>query len=69
MAEEADEKDETSGKKLDSVNATKGYEIPGPAKNFIAGGFGGMCLVAAGHPFDTIKVPYKHILYTIYYFS
>lgn len=27
-----------------------------PAKNFLAGGFGGMCLVVAGHPFDTIKV-------------
>lgn len=27
-----------------------------PVKDFIAGGFGGMCLVIAGHPFDTIKV-------------
>jgi len=27
-----------------------------PAKDFIAGGFGGMGLVIAGHPFDTIKV-------------
>ncbi|XP_071784074.1 mitochondrial carnitine/acylcarnitine carrier protein-like isoform X1 [Asterias amurensis] len=27
-----------------------------PAKNFIAGGFGGVCLVVAGHPLDTIKV-------------
>ena len=27
-----------------------------PAKDFLAGGFGGMCLVAAGHPLDTIKV-------------
>jgi len=27
-----------------------------PAKDFIAGGFGGMCLVASGHPLDTIKV-------------
>ncbi|KAL5966352.1 Mitochondrial carnitine/acylcarnitine carrier protein, partial [Taenia solium] len=25
-------------------------------KSFWAGGFGGMCAVAAGHPFDTIKV-------------
>ncbi|CAL4147656.1 unnamed protein product, partial [Meganyctiphanes norvegica] len=25
-------------------------------KDFLAGGFGGMCLVAAGHPLDTIKV-------------
>jgi len=27
-----------------------------PTKNFFAGGFGGMCLVASGHPLDTIKV-------------
>lgn len=27
-----------------------------PIKNFLAGGFGGVCLVAAGHPLDTIKV-------------
>ncbi|XP_076357408.1 mitochondrial carnitine/acylcarnitine carrier protein-like [Tachypleus tridentatus] len=27
-----------------------------PGKNFIAGGFGGACCVAAGHPLDTIKV-------------
>lgn len=27
-----------------------------PIKNFLAGGFGGMCLVMAGHPLDTIKV-------------
>ena len=25
-------------------------------KDFLAGGFGGICLVASGHPFDTIKV-------------
>ncbi|KAI2809597.1 hypothetical protein RDWZM_003171 [Blomia tropicalis] len=25
-------------------------------KNFFAGGFGGICLVAAGHPLDTVKV-------------
>lgn len=25
-------------------------------KNLLAGGFGGMCLVSAGHPLDTIKV-------------
>lgn len=30
-----------------------------PVKDFIAGGFGGMCLVVAGHPFDTIKVRYS----------
>lgn len=27
-----------------------------PTKNFFAGGFGGICLVSAGHPLDTIKV-------------
>ncbi|CAB1354095.1 unnamed protein product [Coregonus sp. 'balchen'] len=26
-----------------------------PGKNFFAGGFGGVCLVFAGHPLDTIK--------------
>lgn len=25
-------------------------------KGFLAGGFGGMCLVLAGHPLDTMKV-------------
>jgi solute carrier family 25 carnitine/acylcarnitine transporter 20/29 len=28
----------------------------GAVKNFLAGGFGGVCLVSAGHPLDTIKV-------------
>ncbi|XP_003341753.1 mitochondrial carnitine/acylcarnitine carrier protein isoform X1 [Monodelphis domestica] len=27
-----------------------------PLKNFLAGGFGGMCLVFVGHPLDTVKV-------------
>ncbi|KAI0213103.1 Mitochondrial carnitine/acylcarnitine carrier protein [Lamellibrachia satsuma] len=27
-----------------------------PAKGFIAGGFGGICVVLSGHPLDTIKV-------------
>ena len=27
-----------------------------PIKEFIAGGFGGSCLVLVGHPLDTIKV-------------
>lgn len=27
-----------------------------PVKDFISGGVGGVCLVVAGHPFDTIKV-------------
>ena len=28
----------------------------GGIKSFIAGGFGGICVVLSGHPFDTIKV-------------
>jgi hypothetical protein len=27
-----------------------------PLKYFISGGFGGICTVIVGHPFDTIKV-------------
>lgn len=27
-----------------------------PIKEFLAGGFGGCCLVLSGHPLDTIKV-------------
>lgn len=29
---------------------------PSLLKSFIAGGVGGVCLVASGHPLDTIKV-------------
>lgn len=32
-----------------------------PLKNFFAGGFGGVCLVFAGHPLDTIKVNNKQL--------
>lgn len=35
-----------------------------PLKNFFAGGFGGVCLVFAGHPLDTIKV--NHLCVSIY---
>ena len=27
-----------------------------PLKGFIAGGFGGICVVLSGHPLDTMKV-------------
>ena len=27
-----------------------------PIKGFLAGGFGGVCVVLSGHPLDTIKV-------------
>ena len=29
---------------------------PSALKSFLAGGVGGVCLVASGHPLDTIKV-------------
>ncbi|KAJ1954998.1 carnitine transporter, partial [Dispira parvispora] len=29
---------------------------PSALKSFLSGGFGGICLVAAGHPLDLIKV-------------
>lgn len=32
-----------------------------PVKDFLAGGFGGVCLVIAGHPLDTIKVWNIHL--------
>lgn len=31
-------------------------KAPSAIKDFLAGGFGGVCLVAVGHPLDTIKV-------------
>ena len=41
----------------DKVPAKEGdRREPGPIKNFIAGGVGGVCVVVTGHPLDTIKV-------------
>ncbi len=40
---------ETSQEKAAPVNQS-------PIKYFISGGFGGICTVLTGHPFDTIKV-------------
>lgn len=34
----------------------EGRKGPGPLKDLIAGGAGGVCLVIVGHPLDTIKV-------------
>lgn len=34
-----------------------------PIKNFLAGGVGGICCVAAGHPLDTIKVRFINIVH------
>ncbi|CAH8609844.1 unnamed protein product [Dicrocoelium dendriticum] len=33
-----------------------GVHVISPFKSFVAGGFGGICCVATGHPLDTIKV-------------
>ena len=38
------------------VKMSKQPQPISPMKNFFAGGFGGVCLVFAGHPLDTIKV-------------
>lgn len=38
------------------VKMSKQQQQISPMKNFFAGGFGGICLVFAGHPLDTIKV-------------
>lgn len=38
------------------VKMSKQPQPISPMKNFFAGGFGGICLVFAGHPLDTIKV-------------
>lgn len=40
---------ETAQEKAAPVNQS-------PVKYFISGGFGGICTVLVGHPFDTIKV-------------
>jgi solute carrier family 25 carnitine/acylcarnitine transporter 20/29 len=42
--------------KQSSGNKGTGEQPVSSTKNFIAGGFGGTCLVFAGHPLDTIKV-------------
>jgi len=41
------------------VNEPKAQKVAGKTsglKSFLSGGFGGACLVAAGHPFDLVKV-------------
>jgi len=49
----------TSAEKMSSTDDSKEGASTGhsdPIKNTLAGGFGGICLVAAGQPLDTIKV-------------
>ena len=41
---------------MGEVEKTKTARKVSPLKEFVAGGFGGICLVATGHPLDTIKV-------------
>ena len=48
--------EDSSSKKTPSAGKTF-------AKDFIAGGFGGICTVLSGHPFDTIKVRIYKQLY------
>lgn len=38
---------------LQNMSSNPNYDI---FKNFVAGGVGGTCCVATGHPFDTVKV-------------
>jgi hypothetical protein len=38
------------------VASTTNSALVNSIKSFVSGGFGGMCLVAAGHPLDLIKV-------------
>jgi len=54
--ESTDVQGTASGIQIDSgCSEQQGRSISG-AKNFLAGGFGGVCGVTIGHPLDTIKV-------------
>ncbi|XP_065197821.1 mitochondrial carnitine/acylcarnitine carrier protein-like [Sycon ciliatum] len=41
---------------VEESSAAPAKKGPSAIKDFMAGGFGGVCLVAVGHPLDTIKV-------------
>ena len=62
MAAEVDSVDVVTSNKSSgsgSLSSRKGGQYTGRysnTKNFIAGGVGGVVVVALGHPFDTIKV-------------
>ena len=48
---------------VDEVEERLGHPVKKPPsllKSFIAGGVGGICLVASGHPLDTIKVFFNY---------
>lgn len=57
---------ESSTVETDSKLSVKESAQPATSlvKNFVAGGFGGTCLVFAGHPLDTIKVRLQTQPYT-----
>ena len=46
------------------------YDGKQKVKSMLAGGFGGICVVLSGHPFDTVKVSYYFfpILKKAYFF-
>ncbi|KAI8048987.1 mitochondrial carrier [Syncephalis plumigaleata] len=46
--------DEVAG--LEAATSSTNTALVNSIKSFLSGGFGGMCLVAAGHPLDLIKV-------------
>ena len=55
-----------SGVQIESSGKGKqGRSISG-VKNFFAGGFGGVCGVTIGHPFDTIKARLQHSVIRLY---
>ena len=41
----------------------------GGYKSLLAGGFGGICVVLSGHPFDTIKVSDNELLKKFVYLN
>ena len=48
------------------------YDGKQKVKSMLAGGFGGICVVLSGHPFDTVKVSYfffQSLKKPIFFFS
>ena len=44
------------------------YDGKQKVKSMLAGGFGGICVVLSGHPFDTVKVSFFSNLIKSYIF-
>jgi solute carrier family 25 carnitine/acylcarnitine transporter 20/29 len=51
-------KDDAAIGELKMTETKKKQASSSGLKNFFAGGVGGVCCVATGHPLDTIKVEY-----------